>query len=91
MSDKYQNGKMYTIRYKNDDSISMYVYIRMYVYTYIRMYVGPVSLSLCVLSLALSLSVFDDSNQGAYVALFWSVAECQGPMYLYAQTMLFRI
>ena len=45
------------------------------------MYVGPVSLSLCLLSLALSLSVFDDSNQGAYVALFWSVAECQGPMY----------
>ena len=53
MSDKYQNGKMYTIRYKNDDSISMYVYIRMYVYTYIRMYVG-----MCVYSI----SYHDDSH-----------------------------
>ena len=52
MSDKYKNGKIYTIRYKNDDSLiyvgSTYVCIirsylracvRAYVRTYIRMYI----------------------------------------------------
>jgi len=49
MSDKYKNGKIYTIRHKNDDSL-IYVgstvqplfkrwYVCMYVYTYVCMYV----------------------------------------------------
>ena len=40
MSDKYKNGKIYTIRYKNDDSL-IYVgstYVCIYVCTYM---LGP--------------------------------------------------